>query len=108
MDWLYAGKEFFTGAGSVDFSIPLTRSIILIDIDSPKKKSTWNRAGSFIQVIDLGFIQGVELATSYSKASFSPPLLRFDLLAVNEYRLRFKPVPWLTEFSITVWQNFGE
>lgn len=107
MDWVYVGQESFMGSQSVDISIPLTRSVIAIDIDSPQKKSTWHRAGSCIQIMDLDFATGVELATSYTRLSFSPTVLKFELLSDNNYKLRFKPVPWLTEFTIKIWQYFG-
>ena len=55
MDWIFAGRESFIGSGNVDVPILLTQSVIAIDIDSPKKKSTWQRAGSCIQILDLDF-----------------------------------------------------
>jgi hypothetical protein len=111
-DWLYATSEPFSGVGSsVDLSFLFSSQVIAIDINSPQKKVSWNKAGDIIQIIDLElvdtFFTRLEVSDSYSYVGFNPTLIRFKILSGNDYRLRFKPVSWLSEFSITVWQYFG-
>jgi hypothetical protein len=112
-DWQYATSESFSGVrGAVDLSFLLTRNAIAIDLSSTQKKAGWNKAGDIIQVIDLelaiGFSTRLEVADSFNYLSFNPTLLKFNILSSNPYRLRFKPVPWLTDFSFVVWQYFGD
>jgi hypothetical protein len=109
-DWVYADGESFSGkSGSVDLSAILTRNVILVDIDSPQKKITWDKAGNILQLINVDVIPSlVEVSDSYSYAGFNPTLYKFQIASGNDYRLRFKPVPWVTTFSIKVWQYFGD
>jgi hypothetical protein len=112
-DWLYAASETFSGVGnSIDLPFLLSSQVIAIDINSPQKKASWNKAGDIIQIIDLElldtFFTRLEVSDSYSYVGFNPTLIRFNILSGNEYRLRFKPVSWLSEFTITVWQYLGD
>lgn len=112
-DWQYATSESFIGvSGAVDLSFVMSRNVIAIDIDSPQKKSSWNKAGDIIQLVDLeladGFPTRLEVSDSYSYLGFNPTLFKFQIVSGNQYRLRFKPVSWLTNFSVLVWQYFGD
>lgn len=112
-DWLYGTSESFANVrNSVDLSFVLTQQVIAIDIASAQKKAGWNKAGDILQIVDLelvdSFFTRLEVSDSYSYLGFNPTLFKFQILSGNNYRLRFKPVPWLTDFSLTVWQYFGE
>lgn len=112
-DWLYATSENFANvSNSVDLSFVLTQQVIAIDIASAQKKAGWNKAGDIIQIVELelltSFFTQLEVSDSYSYLGFNPTLIRFQIVSGNNYRLRFKPVPWLTDFSLTVWQYFGD
>lgn len=106
-NWIYKGSSSYTGkTGSVDLNFALNGRSLIIDIDSAQKKDTWNISGAFVQVINLGFIpEKIEVSETYRKVSFNPSLLKFQPIANSTYGLRFKPVPWLTNFSIRVWED---
>ncbi len=111
-DWQYGTRESFSNVlGSVDLSFVLNQQVIAIDLDSPLKRASWNKAGDLLQIVDLeladGFLTRLEVADSFNYLGFSPTLVRFEIASGNPYRLRFRPVPWLTNFSIVVWQYFG-
>lgn len=105
-DWIYVGKASYFGINdAVDLSFELSKQVILIDLDSPQKKPTWNKAGNILQVIDIDVVNTLaEISDSYSYLGFSPTVIKFQIQSGNNYRLRFKPVPWLTNFSISVWE----
>jgi len=112
-DWQYATSESFSGVrGAVDLSFLLSRNVIAIDVTSSQKKASWNKAGDIIQLVDLelatGFFTRLEVSDSYSYLGFNPTLFRFQIVSGNDYRLRFRPVDWLTDFSIVIWQYFGD
>lgn len=107
-DWVLSGTETFIGVGNiVDLSFSLSSNIIIIDIDSPLKKPTWQKAGDIIQLIDISIpllsTNLIEVSDSYSYVGFNPTLIKFQVLSGNIYKLRFKAVPWLTNFSISIW-----
>lgn len=112
-DWQYATSESFSGVrGAVDLSFVFSRNVIAVDLASPQKKASWNKSGDIIQVVDLelvdGFFTRLEASDSYSYLGFEPTLFRFAIVSGNNYRLRFKPVDWLQDFSIVIWQYFGQ
>lgn len=109
MEWKFLAKQSFKSVGgSVDFSKFISKNVILISIESPQKKATWNKCGSVIQLLDISDLGIVcELSNSYHRIGFTPSLIRFEMLSGNNYRIRFKPVPWLTEFTISIWQYQG-
>lgn len=111
-DWQYGSSESFSGVlRDVDLSFTLSRKVICLDLQSSQKKAGWNKAGDIIQVIDLelvdNFFTRLEVSDSYSYLGFNPTLLRFNIANGNNYRLRFKPVPWLTDFTIIIWEYYG-
>ncbi len=111
-DWLYATSESFSAVGgSVDLSFLFSRQVIAIDINCANKKASWSKAGDILQIVDLEladtFFTRLEVSDSYSYLGFNPTLFKFQIASGNDYRLRFKPVSWLNDFSITVWQYFG-
>ena len=110
MDWRFLGKQSFSRvANSVEFTRSLSRNVIAIDVDSPQKKDTWNKAGNIIQVLPVpDFPNGLDIASSFTRIGFAPTLIRFDVVSGNPYRIKFKPVPWLTEFSLLIWQYYGD
>lgn len=112
-DWLFATSESFSAVGnSVDLSFLFSRQVIAIDINSSQKKLSWDKAGNILQIVDLelvdSFFTRLEVSDSYSYLGFNPTLFKFQIASGNAYRLRFKPVPWLSDFSITVWQYFND
>jgi hypothetical protein len=112
-NWTYASSESFAGVlNAVDLSFTLSRRVICLDLQSSQKKAGWNKAGDIIQVIDLElvdtFFSRLEVSDSFSYLGFNPTLFKFNIANGNDYRLRFKPVPWLTDFTIIIWQYFGE
>jgi hypothetical protein len=111
-EWQYGASESFSNVrGSVDLNFLFSRNVIALDVLSSQKKSSWSKAGDIIQIIDLEFVPEfftrLEVSDSFSYLGFAPTLLKFQILSGNNYRLRFKPVPWLTEFTIRSWQYFG-
>jgi hypothetical protein len=111
--WQYATSESFSNVlGSVDLNHLFSRQVIAIDVASPQKKATWDKAGNILQLIDLemvpNFFTRLEVSDSYSYLGFNPTLFRFQILSGNEYRIRFKPVTWQTNFTITVWEYLGD
>ena len=109
MDWQSLGKQSFSRVtGSVEFTKSLSRNVIAIDVDSKLKKETWNRSGEIVQVLTVPvFYEGLVVANSLTKLEFHPTLVRFEI-ENNPYKLRFKPVPWLTEFTLSIWQYYGD
>jgi hypothetical protein len=109
MEWQYLGKQSYSRvANSVEFTRSLSRNVIAIDVDSIQKKDTWNKAGDIVQVLPvLGFPTGLDVGDSFAQIGFAPTLVRFNVLSGNSYKIRFKPVPWLTDFSISIWQYYG-
>lgn len=110
MDWRSLGKQSFSRVtGCAEFTKSLSRNVIAIDVDSRLKKDTWNRSGEIVQVISVPiFPQGLVVANSLTKLEFHPTLVRFQIENNNLYKLRFKPVPWLTEFTLSIWQYYGD
>ena len=111
-DWQYATNQSFVGvSGSVDLSFVFSRQVIAIDIECATRKPSWNKAGDILQIIDLeiadNFFTRLEVSNSYNYLGFNPTLFKFEIGSGNDYRLRFKPVSWLDNFSLTVWQYFG-
>jgi hypothetical protein len=111
-NWQYATNQSFVGvSGSVDLSFVFSRQIIAIDIESATRKPSWSKAGDILQIVDLeladNFFTRLEVSNSYSYLGFNPTLFKFEIASGNDYRLRFKPVSWVDNFSITVWQYFG-
>lgn len=108
-DWIYTGRDSYSGViESVDLSLVLSQQVILIDLDSPQKKATWSKAGNVIQLLQIDAISApVEISDSYSYLGFNPMLLKFQIASGNNYKIRFKPVPWLTQFTISIWQYYG-
>jgi hypothetical protein len=108
-DWIFRATQNFSNVSdAVDFSAILSRQTILVSLESPQKRPTWYKAGNVIQVIDTGIVPVLcEVSDSYSYLGFNPTLLRFQILSGNNYKLRFNPVPWLSEFSISIWQYYG-
>lgn len=111
--WRFAATENFGGVvGSVDLAVDLNRQVIAIDVASNQKKAAWNKAGDIIQLVDLemleGFFTRLEVSDSFSYLGFNPTLFKFQILSGNEYHLRFKPVPWLNDFSLTIWEYLGD
>lgn len=111
-NWQYGNSESFSGVlNAVDLSFTLSRKVICLDLQSSQKKAGWNKAGDIIQVIDLelvdNFFTRLEVSDSFSYLGFNPTLFRFNIANGNQYRLRFKPVPWLTDFTIIVWEYYG-
>ena len=107
-DWQYATTQTFNSvSGAVDLSFVFSQPFLIIDLDSNQKKASWNKAGDILQVLDvelaLGFYTRVEVADSFAYLGFAPTLLNFNL--GDSYRLRFKPVPWLTQFTLTIYQG---
>lgn len=112
-DWLYATSESFSAvAGSVDLPFLFSRQVIAVDVASSQKKASWNKAGDILQTVDLeladSFFTRLEVSDSFSYLGFNPTLYKFQILSGNFYRLRVKPVPWMTDFTITVWQYFSD
>lgn len=112
MDWLFKGSQSFDLAKSryvVEFSRTLRRSVIAVDIDSEQNKNSWFRAGNVSQALILPEFDGlVEVADSNKSVGFSLSLVKFAEMDGNDYKLRFLPVPWLTKFSVTVYEYMGE
>ena len=111
-DWQYATNQSFIGvSGSVDLSFVFTRQVIAIDLDCLTRKPSWDKAGNILQIVDLelatGFFTRLEVSNSYGYLGFNPTLFKFEIASGNDYHLRFKPVSWVDNFSITVWQYFG-
>jgi hypothetical protein len=107
--WQYATSESFVNvSGFVDLSFVLSRQVIAVDVASSQKKATWDKAGNILQIIDQELLEGfstrLEVSDSFNYLGFTPTLYKFQILSGNPYRLRIKPVPWLTNFSVTVWQ----
>ena len=109
-DWLFVGSnEYINVVGVVDIANVLTGQAILVKVDSIQKRESWNKAGAFIQILDLIPVsQKVEVPDSYLRVSFGSSLLKFQINSGNPYQLRFKPVPWLTCFTISIWQYLGD
>lgn len=108
-DWQYAISQSFSGvSGTVDLSFVLASKVIAVDVSSLQKKASWNKAGDIIQLVTLelvnGFFSTLEVSNSFNYLGFEPTLFNFDAVLGDNYRLRFKPVPWLTDFSIVIWQ----
>lgn len=112
-DWQYRGSQSFSNvSGAVDISLILNQQVIVIDVASPQKKLSWNKAGDIIQIIDLAlvpnFFSRLEVSDSFSYLGFNPTLFKFQINPENDYRIRFRPVNWLTTFSITIWEYTGQ
>jgi hypothetical protein len=107
--WQYATSESFVNvSGFVDLSFVFSKQVIAVDVASSQKKASWDKVGNILQIIDLELLEGfqtrLEVSDSFNYLGFNPTLYKFQILSGNPYRLRIKPVPWLTTFSVTVWQ----
>lgn len=100
---LIGRRSYLNQVGSIDFPFVLNKRICVIDIDSSLKKDTWNKAGEALQIVRLDAFD-CEVDKSYTSISFNPVLIKFPLAENQNYHIRFKPVPWLKSFTLSVYR----
>lgn len=78
---------------------------VVIEVSTNHRRETWNMAGWLIPVLldsELGNIQ-----SNYRRVFFGKSLVKINNLEVY-YKLEFKPVYYLVDITLTIWEYYKE
>jgi hypothetical protein len=82
-----------------------SKNCVVIEVNTNHRRETWNMAGWLIPILlypELGSIQ-----SSYRRVFFGKSLVKIPSLEVS-YNLQFKPVYYLVDITLTIWEYYKE